>query len=200
MRRVKRPYDLGVRAEAAEATKQAIKAAALKAFAERPFDLVSLREIADEAQVTQQTVLRLFGSKAELLATVTDEGMVRAEAERDELTRTAETTEDVVRCFVGRYEHEHLADKAIAFDTVRERYPPLLPVIERSRQRQLAWLDKTFASYLPAGRRRTRCVAQLYATLSPYAWRALRTDCGLSATVASEALVASAMALARSFK
>jgi hypothetical protein len=50
-------------AQAAQATAQAIIAAARTLFAERPYDLVSLPLIAERSGVTVQTVLRRFGSK-----------------------------------------------------------------------------------------------------------------------------------------
>ena len=63
-----RPYRMKARAQAAEATAQAIIAAARVLFAERPYDQVSLPAIAQGAGVTVQTVLRRFGSKEELFA------------------------------------------------------------------------------------------------------------------------------------
>ena len=63
-----RPYRMRARAQAAQATAQAIIAAARVLFAERPYDQVSLPVIAERAGVTVQTVLRRFGSKEELFA------------------------------------------------------------------------------------------------------------------------------------
>jgi len=88
-----RPYRMTARAQAAEATAQAIIAAARVLFAERPYDQVSLPVIAERAGVTVQTVLRRFGSKEELFAAAAHQrsGQIRADREaappRDWVTR-----------------------------------------------------------------------------------------------------------------
>ena len=75
-----RPYRMQARARAAEATAQAIIAAACALFAERPYDEVSLPVIAERAGITVQTVLRRFGSKEELFAVAAQQrsGQIRA--------------------------------------------------------------------------------------------------------------------------
>src|SRR3712207_9161997 len=64
----KRPYRMQARADAALATRERIVDAAVEVFWERPTDQISLDEVGRRAGVTKQTVLRHFGTKAELLA------------------------------------------------------------------------------------------------------------------------------------
>ena len=68
-----RAYRMTARAEAAEETGRRIKEAAYALFSTRLFASVTLQEIADQAGVTLQTVLRRFGSKEDLFNTITVE-------------------------------------------------------------------------------------------------------------------------------
>jgi AcrR family transcriptional regulator len=78
------PADLVVRESlefagcAAKATAEAIIAAARLLFARLPYDEVSLPEVAKQAGVTVQTVLRRFGSKDKLFAAAARERSGRA--------------------------------------------------------------------------------------------------------------------------
>ena len=56
-----------VRAESADGTRQRILDAAVEELWERPLSEVRLEDVATRADVTVQTVLRVFGSKSDLL-------------------------------------------------------------------------------------------------------------------------------------
>ena len=83
----RRPYRMTNRAEAANATAERILDAVTELFWERPTDQVVLRDVADRAGVTVQTVIRKFGGKEALLAAAADRAMSRTEAERAVLAR-----------------------------------------------------------------------------------------------------------------
>ncbi|MFL5885485.1 MAG: helix-turn-helix domain-containing protein, partial [Thermoleophilaceae bacterium] len=59
----KRPYRMTARAEAAAATGERILEAAAELFHARPFDEVTLEDVARRAGVSSQTVIRRYGSK-----------------------------------------------------------------------------------------------------------------------------------------
>ena len=67
-----RPYRQGRRAEAAEARTQAIREAAVAAFVAKPFDQITLGEVAERAGVGLQTLIRRVQTKDGLVALVNE--------------------------------------------------------------------------------------------------------------------------------
>lgn len=65
-------YDSSTRAAAARATRSRVLAAARTAFLERGFAGTTIRLVADEAAVSQETIYKTFGGKAGLLKAVYD--------------------------------------------------------------------------------------------------------------------------------
>src|SRR5262245_9117824 len=64
----RRAYAMRARAEAAEATRERLIAAATRRFLAAAYDEVSLEELAGKASVSLPTVLRHFGSKEALFS------------------------------------------------------------------------------------------------------------------------------------
>src|SRR4051794_12812167 len=79
-----RPYRMGARAATAAATAERIVAAATELFLARPYEEVTLDEVAQRAAVTVQTVLRGFGSKEGLAEAAAEVGQEKVRAARDE--------------------------------------------------------------------------------------------------------------------
>ena len=77
-----RAYRMTARAEAAERTGERIIDAMLRRYAEVPYDRLRLEDVAADAEVTVQTVLRRFGSKPGLLAATVERELVRLAGER----------------------------------------------------------------------------------------------------------------------
>ena len=69
----KRAYTMRARAESAQATHRRILDAARALFLDHWYDQVTLEQVAEDAGVSKQTVLRRFGSKEGLFAAVVDE-------------------------------------------------------------------------------------------------------------------------------
>src|SRR3954469_5568350 len=69
----KRQYRMGARAEATAATRRSIADAWVGLFGELHYDEITLDTVARRAGTTVQTVIRHFGSKDELFATVMGE-------------------------------------------------------------------------------------------------------------------------------
>ena len=61
-----RPYRMGVRAEAAEATLKRVLDVAVRLFTDNPYDEVSLELVRRGGGGAKRTVLRRFGSKEAL--------------------------------------------------------------------------------------------------------------------------------------
>src|SRR6478609_4958228 len=92
----RRSYRMTNRAEAANATAERILDAMTELFWERPTDQVVLREVAERAGVTVQTVLRRFGDKESLLAAAADRAMSQTRAERAVSPGDADTAVEVL--------------------------------------------------------------------------------------------------------
>ena len=109
------------RAEAAADTWDRIVDALLARFASLPYDRIRLEDVATDAGVSLQTVLRRFGSKA---------GLVTAMAER-ELSRIAETRE--------HHRGEPPASVVADLVTHYERYGDLILKVYAESARSTGW-------------------------------------------------------------
>src|SRR3954462_2298632 len=97
-----RPYRMGARADAAEATLKRVLEVAVRLFTDNPYDDVSLELVATEAGVSKRTGLRRFGAKE----TMFGEAMTMARGEMI-AHRQAAPVGDVpgaVANVVGQYE------------------------------------------------------------------------------------------------
>ena len=169
-----RPYRMKARAQAAEATAQAIIAAARVLFAERPYDQVSLPAIAQGAGVTVQTVLRRFGSKEDLFAAAAHQrsGQIRAD-------REAAPPGDLTH-LVAHY--ESWGDEQVHLLGQEARVAAIRAITDAGRRYHSNWVARAYrpalATLPPAIRRRK--LAQLTAVTDLATWRLLRRELGLS--------------------
>jgi AcrR family transcriptional regulator len=168
-----RPYRMGARALAAEATARAIIAAARALFAERPYDQVSLPDIAKRAGVTVQTVLRRYGSKEELFAVAAQQrsGQIRAD-------REAAPPGDLTH-LVAHY--ERWGDEQAYLLAQEARVAAIRAITDAGRRYHRDWITRAYGPALatlpPAIRRRK--LAQLTAVTDLATWRLLRRELGL---------------------
>jgi AcrR family transcriptional regulator len=179
MKTERRPYRMGARAAAAEATRTKIVEAAIKAFLATWYDEVTLRHVADEAGVALQTVVNHFGTKEQLFAAGVEALHPRIEALRN--TATADDLDAAVAIVVEHY--EATGDGIIRALAMEDRVPALEPVLARGRRFHRAWVERVFAAQLarvPGGAPRRRALAAYIAALDVYVWKRLRRDVGLS--------------------
>jgi AcrR family transcriptional regulator len=168
-----RSYRMTARAETAEATAQAIIAAARALFAERPYDQVSLPVIAERAGVTVQTVLRRFGCKEDLFAAAAEQrsGQIRAD-------REAAPPGDLTH-LVAHY--ERWGDEQAYLLAQETRVEAIRAITDAGRQYHRDWVSRAYGPALatlpPATRRRK--LAQLTAVTDLGTWRLLRRELGL---------------------
>ncbi|HET8864004.1 MAG TPA: helix-turn-helix domain-containing protein, partial [Solirubrobacterales bacterium] len=175
---VSRPYRMGVRAEAAEATVRRVLDVALRLFTDNPYNDVSLELVAAEAGVSKRTVLRRFGSKEALFG----EAMTQA---RDEMIadRQAAPLGDVpgaVANVIGNYERWGM--NRLRLLEQEDRIPLIAEWVQGGREWHWGWVERVFAPQLKGirGAKRRRRLAALVVLTDVYTWRLLRIDQGLS--------------------
>src|SRR5215472_854069 len=81
----RRPYRQRARAVSTRETRTAILDAVDAIFLPNPGRSFSLNEVADRAKTTVQTVLRHFGTKAQLLEEASRRGLAKVQVGRDEV-------------------------------------------------------------------------------------------------------------------
>src|SRR5262245_39947425 len=123
---MKRAYRMGARAEAVDETRRRIIQAATELFAHRPYDLVSLADVARRSRIGLATVVRQFETKERLFAAAIDAGRRIVDAE------LAGTPEDdpiaAVRAAVESF--ERYGDVVARLTAHEERLPVVRALLE----------------------------------------------------------------------
>lgn len=172
-----RPYRQTARADAAAATKRRI----LDSFVERMragwMEEITLDEVARDAGVTVQTVIRRFGGK---------EGLLAAAAERfgeEVMARRAPAAEGDWHAHVAVTfaDYEVSGEFVLRLLAQEERWPALQPMLARGRAGHRNLILRLYRPWLepldpPA---RDRLVAGLVMLTDVYSWKLLRLDQGL---------------------
>ena len=173
----KRQYRMDKRSAAAEETGQRILQATVDLYMERWLEDLTLEEVATQAGVTIQTVLRRFGSKAELIQAAGE--TVNREVFSQ---RSLAPVGDIAGAVANLMDHyEAAGDLAVRTLAQEERHEVLHGFAEQGRALHHAWVETTFAPLL-AGRSaagRQRLVTKLIAVTDVYIWKLLRRDMGL---------------------
>ncbi|QEW04093.1 TetR/AcrR family transcriptional regulator [Microbacterium lushaniae] len=182
-----RTYRMSARADAAERTAERIVDAMLARLRTTPYERVRLEDVAADADVTVQTVIRRFGSKAVLMTTTVERELGRIAAKREAAARSTPT--ETVRALVEHYEEYGL----LILKTYAEA--PLVPglpeIAARGRAYHVDWCRRTFAEHLHPGLdqpTRARRSAQIVALCDATTWRVLRVDGDLDADTTERAL------------
>jgi AcrR family transcriptional regulator len=172
---VKRSYSMTIRAEAAERTRLAILDAAVGLATTRRLADISLDDIATDAGVSVQTVLRRFGSRAGLLEAAT------AHAGREVADERQSPVGDVAAAVAAVVAHyERRGDGVILLLGQETTDPQVRRITDNGRRLHRDWVETVFAPYLPAmsGQRRALVDLLVIAT-DVYTWKLLRRDAGL---------------------
>ena len=182
----RRPYAMTARAAAANATHRRILAAATEAFLARPYEQVSLENVAVGAGVTVQTVLRRFRSKEGLVAAAAEVGLAEVRARRD-LAPIGDLA-GAARHLVDHY--EEWGQRVLRMLAQEEQVPAFRNVTDAGRTLHRRWVERTFAPWLRVARAaRSRRLVQLTAVTDVFVWKLLRQDQGLSRNVTEATLV-----------
>jgi AcrR family transcriptional regulator len=187
IRSARRPYRMLARADAVLATANRVLDVALELFTERPYEDVSVEEIAQRAEVTKRTVLRRFGSKEALFLAAMERGG------REEMhARDAAPVGDVAGAVANVVEHyERWGANRLRLLSQEDRIAVVAQDVEIGRRYHWSWVERTFAPLLERlrGSARKRRIAVLVALTDVYTWKLLRRDLGLSQAETARTLV-----------
>lgn len=184
--RATRAYRMTARAQAADQTRQRVLQAALDRFSDQPFDAVSLAQVAQDAGVTVQTVLRVFGSKEGLVRAAAAQGMEQVRAAR--WISPPGDLEGAMEALAQHY--EAWGDRAMRLLAQEDRVPAVGRVTKAGRALHHQWVDHVFAPWLARarGEARRRLRARLIAVTDVYTWKIFRRDLGLDARATRQGL------------
>jgi AcrR family transcriptional regulator len=183
----KRGYRMSARAEATAATMENVLDAAVELFTEKPYDDVSLAEVAERAGITKRTVLRRFESKEQLFV----DAMNRAVDEML-LQRESAPIGDVPGAVANVVEHyERWGANRLRLLSQEDRIAVISETVKGGRDYHWGWVERTFAPLLGGlrGGPRKRRIAALVAATDVYTWKLLRLDLELSRIETEKTLV-----------
>jgi AcrR family transcriptional regulator len=173
----RRPYRQTARAAATEATAARIVEAFRVRLERLWFEDIRLEDVAQEAGVTVQTIIRRFGGKEGLLDPTTEA------IERDVMSARDATPGDAVaavRALVRDYEADgEVYMRALAQE---DRYPAMRRMTDAGRAGHRGWVERVFApelAGLPPDVARRRLDGLVVAT-DVYVWKLIRRDMGRS--------------------
>ncbi len=172
-----RSYVMRARAESADGTRQRILDATVDELWSRRLTEVRLEDIAARAEVSAQTVLRIFGSKAALIGFAWSPLL-------DRVVRQRETAEpgDLEGTISALFDHyEEMGEFVVRNLADEQTVPELSDRLERGRRAHRASMERQFAPQL-ADRKldKKRLVDCLVVACDVYTWHLLRRDMGRS--------------------
>lgn len=172
-----RNYEMRARAQSAAATGMRILEAAQARLIVQPYDQITLDDIAADAGVSVQTVLRRFGSKEGLTRAIADRIGQEVVPQRD--TAPAGDVGGAVHVLVEHY--EQLGDTVMQVLRQELRVPVFAEITAFGRAYHRDWIARVFAPWLDqrAAADRERLHAQLVAVCDVYTWFLLRRQSGL---------------------
>ncbi len=175
-----RSYKMSERARSAAATAERILDAARDRFSTMFFDDVTLNDIADDAGVTVQTVIRRFGSKEELFTTLAKREAARILAEREPEVPGEENLETALETLVDHYERD--GETVLNLLAQETRFPMIADVAAQGRRFHQEWVEEhcRFVFGSARGKARERKLMAAVAATDVYIWKLLHLDRGLS--------------------
>lgn len=182
----KRPYRQTARAEAAEQTRRSIMQAAVVLWRRMDLEEMTLGDVAKEAGVSVQTVIRKFGSKEGVVDAVIENRAAEVYVQRDQAPE--DDPEAALDVLLEHYEGD--GDAVLRTLAIEHRSAAAARVASEGRRSHRAWCERVFAPYLPSRRAKafeTRLDAFVAAT-DIYVWKVLRRDLGRSAARTRQAL------------
>jgi AcrR family transcriptional regulator len=171
-----KPYNMELRAAAAEATRERILLAAAEVFLERWYDDVTLAELAKRAGVSGQTVINHYGGKEQLAAAAYD--YLGKQITQRRYTPEPGDVEGAVEALVEDY--EVTGDAVIRMLALEEKFATLGPLLRRGRKGHREWVETMFEA--------PDLTHELIVATDVYSWKLLRRDQGLSRERTSAAI------------
>ncbi|GFG82578.1 TetR/AcrR family transcriptional regulator [Mycobacterium paragordonae] len=172
----KRRYQMYARADAVQATRDAIVEATMAAVMAQCTLDITLGVVAERSGVTVKTVLRHFGNRENLIEAAW------ARMREDALAERSAPPDDPAQALVALIAHYELRGDMILGLLAEEHSDPRAQLMcADGRSLHRSWVAQTFAARLPvhAGARDSLIDALVVAT-DVYCWKLLRRDRGLT--------------------
>ena len=186
-----RTYTMRARAAAVEETRRRILDATFALSSDRLISDINLDAVARRAEVSVQTVLRQFGSRAGLFEATAQHAARLVVAEREAPPGNAEAA---VRVLVDHYERR--GDNTVMMLAQESADPVVAGVVQNGRAMHRTWVVDVFGPLLGSGDgtgtedhaaeadadmdAREQAIDLLVVATDVYAWKLLRRDRGLS--------------------
>jgi AcrR family transcriptional regulator len=185
MRTTTRQYTQRARAEAAEATGRRIVEAFLARLMVQWFDEITLDQVAADAGVTVQTVVRRFGGKEGLLSDAVNTLAPQIKARR---AAPPGDIDQLVENLLGDY--EKTGDAVIRLLALEPRHPALKTVLDFGRHSHREWTRSAFAAALDTleAQAREHALDAMVIVTDVYTWKLLRRDMGRSVRATAAAM------------
>jgi AcrR family transcriptional regulator len=169
----RRPYRQTARAAAAEATGARLVEAFRQRLERQWFEDIRLEDVAQDAGVTVQTVIRRFGGKDGLMSATVD--LIAATVKVTRETPPGDVPR-AVRAIIEDYENQ--GDLMMRLLDQEGRHPMVRRFADRGRAEHRAWVAEVFVgalSSLPPAHAQRRLDALVVAT-DLYVWKLIRRD------------------------
>jgi AcrR family transcriptional regulator len=175
------------RADGAAATRERLLTAAWEHFAKRPYEDVRLSEIADDAEVTAQTLHTQCGSKEQLFATVALRWGLQETARRDEAP--VGQVREAIKILFDSYEAN--GKTVLRMLSEEERIPAVRRITDAGRAYHRDWAARTFQPLLRGlrGRARERRLTAIVIATDLLVWKLLRHDMQLDRPTAEQIVI-----------
>ena len=167
-----RTYTMGARADAVAATRRRILEALFELGRERMFPDISLEDVATAADVSVQTILRHFKTRAGLVEATMDHAIATV---TDERQAPVGDVEAAVAVIVAHYEDR--GQTALLMLAQESSDPQVADLTRRGRAMHRAWVTDVFA---PFAGPRDPLIDLLVVATDVYTWKLLRLDRGYS--------------------
>lgn len=168
-----RKYRMDTREQAVAQTRERILGALFELAADRVFPDISLDDVAAEAGVSVQTILRHFGSRAGLIEATMEHALARVAGERE---TPVGDVERAVRVIVDHYERR--GRTALLMLSQEHADPAVGDLTRRGRRMHRTWVTEVFAPFVQDGD--DELVDLLVIATDVYTWKILRLDRRLS--------------------
>ncbi|HEV3045919.1 MAG TPA: helix-turn-helix domain-containing protein [Solirubrobacteraceae bacterium] len=178
---------MSARAQAAAETAERVLATAWKHFASRPYERVRLREIADEAGVSAQTLHNRFHSKEELFTAAFMHWGLNEISERE--AAPVDDAREAIRVLFDRYETQ--GDAVLRQLSQEETIPAVRQMTDAGRAYHRHWARHTFAPLAAglSGAARERRLTAIVTATDLLVWKLLRRDARLARAQAERVML-----------
>jgi AcrR family transcriptional regulator len=170
-----RTYTMTARAAAAERTRLRILEATVTLATTRLLADISLADMASEAGVSVQTVLRRFGSRAGVIAAAHAHAAAEVAREREA------TVGDVTGALTVLVDHYELRGDGVVLLLAQEGSDEQVRrITSAGRGLHRNWVETVLAPYLSAAADRDELIDLLVVATDVLTWKQLRRDLGLN--------------------